>query len=263
MKQSALLHAEKMRAMEARLDERDAYVAEMEESLRGEPGLRAALAKAEARADAAESAERAARLQAARLAGALVKHGIAAPEGVAPVDDGRAAELEKQVAELSAKVTKLETKAADAQREAWASLKARSEAEAQAAEVREDTVRKLKDARKVANIELMRAMEEATRKAVSLKEELTRTEAERREALAALKGMREEHAQLAAEVERLRALERGASPSVSGLREEIERLEELVTGEGARLGGIEESLRRAVAAVAAAELDLSLDGGRR
>ena len=57
-------------------------------------------------------------------------------------------------------------------------MKARSEAEQAAAEVREDTVRKLRDARKLASVELTRAMEDATKKAVQLREELARTELE-------------------------------------------------------------------------------------
>jgi chromosome segregation ATPase len=83
-------------------------------------------------------------------------------------------------------------------------------------------VRKLKDARKIANLELMRAMEEATKKAVSLKEELTRTERERKEGVAALKEAREALGQ--------------AEPQLESLRGELARAQGEVTLLQAQLG---------------------------
>src|SRR5262249_28819758 len=135
--------------------------------------------------------------------------------------DAQVEELRRQVTELEARCAKLQTKADDSEREAWAHLKARSEAEAAAAEVREDTVRKLKDARKIANVELMRAMEEATRKAVTLKEELVRTERERKEALAQLASVNEELArERAAEGERV---QRAAAEEASRVLATLEK----------------------------------------
>jgi len=99
-------------------------------------------------------------------------------------------QLRQRVAELVAENDRLKDKATEAERETWKHMKARSEAEQQAAEVREDTVRKLRDARKLASVELTRAMEDATKKAVQLREELARTEAERKEALGQIKEMR-------------------------------------------------------------------------
>lgn len=99
-------------------------------------------------------------------------------------------QLRQRVAELSAENDRLKDKATEAERETWKHMKARSEAEQTAAEVREDTVRKLRDARKLASVELTRAMEDATKKAVQLREELARTEAERKEALGQIKEMR-------------------------------------------------------------------------
>lgn len=119
--------------------------------------------------------------------------------------------LQARIAELEAENSRLKDKVTDAERETWKHMKARSEAEAAAAEVREDTVRKLRDARKLASVEMTRAMEEATRKAVQLREELHRTEAERKEALLQLKDLRAERdatgqqaAQLRAELDALR-----------------------------------------------------------
>lgn len=119
--------------------------------------------------------------------------------------------LQARIAELEAENARLKDKVTDAERETWKHMKARSEAEAAAAEVREDTVRKLRDARKLASVEMTRAMEEATRKAVQLREELHRTEAERKEALVQLKDLRAERdaagqqaAQLRAELDALR-----------------------------------------------------------
>jgi len=102
------------------------------------------------------------------------------------------ATLRTRATELEAEVTRLKEKVSDAEREAWKQIKARSEAESAAAEVREDTVRKLRDARKLATVEMTRAMEEATKKAVQLREELARTEMERKEALVQLKEIKSE-----------------------------------------------------------------------
>lgn len=119
--------------------------------------------------------------------------------------------LQARITELESENARLKDKVTDAERETWKHMKARSEAEAAAAEVREDTVRKLRDARKLASVEMTRAMEEATRKAVQLREELHRTEAERKEALLQLKDLRAERdaagqqaAQLRAELDALR-----------------------------------------------------------
>ena len=99
-------------------------------------------------------------------------------------------QLRQRVAELNSENERLKDKATEAERETWKHMKARSEAEQVAAEVREDTVRKLRDARKLASVELTRAMEDATKKAGQLREELARTEAERKEALGQLKELR-------------------------------------------------------------------------
>src|SRR5258708_6772923 len=106
--------------------------------------------------------------------------------------DAAAPDAPARVAELEAECAKLREKEKDSRAEAWKALKSRSEAEAAAAEVREDTVRKLKDARKLASVELMRAMEEATKKNVSLKEEAVRTERARKEFKAEVARLQEE-----------------------------------------------------------------------
>jgi hypothetical protein len=123
------------------------------------------------------------------------------------------------VAELEAENARLRQKEEEARTDSWRHLKARSEAEAQAAEVREDTVRKLKDARKLANVELTRAMEEATKKAVGLRDELARTERERK--------------QLLAEVARLRGELEAAQGEVTRLRGELEAARETPASEAA------------------------------
>lgn len=108
-------------------------------------------------------------------------------------------------AELEAEVLRLKEKVSEAEREAWKQIKARSEAETAAAEVREDTVRKLRDARKLASVEMTRAMEEATKKAVALKEELGRTDAERRDALVQTKQLAAERDAALEQVQHVRA----------------------------------------------------------
>ena len=49
-----------------------------------------------------------------------------------------------------------------------------------------------RQARKLASVEMTRAMEEATKKAVQLREELGRTEIERKEAISLIKELRSE-----------------------------------------------------------------------
>src|SRR4051812_41972620 len=70
------------------------------------------------------------------------------------------------VAALQAEIEKWKQKESDARAEAWKAHKQRADAESAAADVREDTVRKLNDARKLASVELTRATEEAMKKAV-------------------------------------------------------------------------------------------------
>ncbi|HEX2571449.1 MAG TPA: methyltransferase domain-containing protein [Polyangia bacterium] len=262
LREAGLQHAREMQQMRSALDERDAYIAELEQGGRTIEPLRAQLREASARTAEAESKERAARRRAAELEGMIMRlerertasAASAAPAPAAPVAPAASAApsasvsgLEQQVAELRTQLEKQKTRADELQREAWAHLKARSEAEASAAEVREDTVRKLKDARKVANLELMRAMEEATKKAVALKEELVRCERERKEALAALKQAREQGPSddLHHELERLRA----ENTAVGGERDRLLQTQQEAERELGALRAVREELGRAQAAL--------------
>lgn len=169
--------------LQAQLAERDAYVAELDGERREIGRLRDHARRAEARADKAEAAEREARKKLAEAEGTIVRLRSGAP----PLASAAAAAPTADVAALQAELEKWKQKEADARADAWKALKQRADAEAAAAEVREDTVRKLKDARKLASVELTRATEEAMKKAVTLKEELARTERERKELVAEVK----------------------------------------------------------------------------
>lgn len=121
----------------------------------------------------------------------------------APAHAGKgedAVALRQRVTELVAENERLKDKLSEAERETWKHMKSRSEAEQAAAEVREDTVRKLRDARKLASVELTRAMEDATKKAVQLREELARTETERKDAVQQVKELRAERDGLTAQI---------------------------------------------------------------
>lgn len=158
-------------------------------------------------------------------------------------------QLRQRIAELETENERLKDKITDAERETWRHMKARSEAEQNAAEVREDTVRKLRDARKLASVELTRAMEDATKKAVMLREELARTEAERKEAVTQIKELRsardaavEQAAVLRQELQQLRwsaNLADGESATPRPLAEEVARIRE----EGERALAEERSAR--------------------
>ena len=163
---------------------------------------------------------------------------VARVAGAGPVSASEElSHLRTQIGELQAENERLKDKFNQAERETWKYMKARSEAEQAAAEVREDTVRKLRDARKLASVELTRAMEEATKKAVQLREELTRTEGERKDALAQIKDLRgardaaaQQASQLRAELDALRwsaTLPEGSqAQSELALHDEVTRLKE-------------------------------------
>jgi hypothetical protein len=215
-------HARQMEDTKTQLVERDAYIAELERDAKARGGVRDALSAAELRTEAAERSERETRRKLAEAEGRLLRSSGSLPprpatevaglpptssrlpESAMPTASAEANVLAARVAELEAENKQLKVKEEEARSDSWKHLKARSEAEAAAAEVREDTVRKLKDARKLASVELMRAMEEATKKAVGLREELQRSNADRKEAEAAL-------AQVRTELEALRA-ERPVAP---------------------------------------------------
>ncbi|HEX4459876.1 MAG TPA: hypothetical protein VIA18_17990 [Polyangia bacterium] len=179
--------------LKAELAERDAYQAEYDVERRELAKLREAAWMAEQRADKAEAAERKARKQRAETEGFVVRLRAGQP---LPAEALASLPPPADVAALQAEIEKWKVKESDARAEAWKALKMRSDAEAQAAEVREDTVRKLKDARKLASIDLTRATEEAMKKAVTLKEELERAERERKQLRVEVKRLNEELTEL-------------------------------------------------------------------
>ena len=170
--------------LQATLAERDAYIGELDGERREIARLREETRRAGERADKAEAAERETRKKLAEAEGLIVRLRAG---GTLPSSATIAPQPTVDVAALQAELEKLKQKEADARAEAWKAHKQRADAEAAAAEVREDTVRKLKDARKLASVELTRATEEAMKKAVTLKEELTRAERERKELLVEVK----------------------------------------------------------------------------
>lgn len=239
-------------AAERAIAERDAALAEVrKELLAAQDRLQQTHAELERRTHAAEQAQAQAELLRSRersygapaspdgvpvLVGDLptapqtLQFGVHAPTGSGKSED--AATLRQRVTELTAENERLKDKLSEAERETWKHMKARSEAEQAAAEVREDTVRKLRDARKLASVELTRAMEDATKKAVQLREELARTETERKEAAQQVKDLRGEREGLSAQISTLKqeieALRRpgGASsttPSDDRLRSQLEQ----------------------------------------
>ena len=163
--------------------ERDAYIAELD----GERRELGRLREATRRAERARRQGGGGRARDAQAAGRGRGAGRAAARGRDAAGRGVGAPPAPTWRRCSAEIEKLKQKEADARAEAWKALKQRADAEAAAAEVREDTVRKLKDARKLASVELTRATEEAMKKAVTLKEELARTERERKELIAEVK----------------------------------------------------------------------------
>ena len=223
--------------LQRELSERDAYIAELDGERREIARLREDARRAEARADKAEGLERETRKKLAETEGMVVRlrAGGTLPAGVGPAAP--------DVAALVAENEKLKQKEADARAEAWKALKQRADAEAAAADVREDTVRKLKDARKLASVELTRATEEAMKKAVTLKEELARAERERKELGAEVK-------RLNAELETVRSMATAATTAVGAPPEAPPHPAEGATGD-ARVNALERELMNADAIAAA------------
>ncbi|MDB4969114.1 MAG: hypothetical protein JWN44_4803 [Myxococcales bacterium] len=188
--------------LKQQLAERDAALAELDGERREIGRLREAVRAAEQRADKAEASERETRKKLAEAEGTILKLRAGAP--LASPAATVAAAPPPDVAALQAELEKWKQKESDSRAEAWKAHKQRADAETAAAEVREDTVRKLKDARKLASLDLTRATEEAMKKAVTLKEELTRAERERKELLVEVK-------RLKAELETVRSLTEAAS----------------------------------------------------
>jgi hypothetical protein len=198
LRAALILHEKEMSDVRAQLRERDAYVTELEATARRGYVDAEAVRRADNRAILAEQKERQTRLQLAQIEGKLLMLTSRSTQSAAPAEVAPAApavvfegDAGARITQLEAECARLRKKEEEARAEMWKHMKARSDAEAQATEVRDDTVRKLKDARKLASVELMRAMEEATRKAVSLREELERTTAEKKELQKELQAMRE------------------------------------------------------------------------
>ena len=200
-------HAGEMRARELELAELRAYVAELEHTGKTAGALESRVAQAEQAQLKAEQQERDAR------------RALAALEGRALVGG--------PTAEASDDVARLKQRLADAESESWKQMKGRSEAEAAAAALREDNLRKLTDARKVAQAELMRAMEEAAKKALSLRDDVDRAERQRKVAqteLEALKAERLDEAASKRELARAKEeAEAAANAAQAHARAELER----------------------------------------
>jgi hypothetical protein len=266
LREALRLHAAEMTRKQAELEERDACIVELERDRREGERLRAHAGEATRRADAAERKERETRRQLAEAEGKLLRQNAAPTAAPVVVGDAQAA---ARIAELEAELEKQKEKEKDARADAWKALKARSEAEAAAADVREDTVRKLKDARKLASVELMRAMEEATKKNVTLKEELVRAERERKELLVEVKSLRAElealkpaHEALRGEAETLRA-EHARTVELARAREEGDAAARAARAQAERSVHDEEAARAAAeAAERAAEAHADALRGR-
>jgi hypothetical protein len=182
--------------LKSELAERDAYAAEYDVERRELAKLREAAWMAEQRADKAEAAERKARKQLAETEGFVVRLRAGQPLPAAAL---ASLPPPADIAALQAEIETWKSKESDARAEAWKAHKQRADAESAAADVREDTVRKLKDARKLASLDLTRATEEAMKKAVTLKEELARAERERKELSVECKRLVAELAELRAQ----------------------------------------------------------------
>jgi hypothetical protein len=277
LQEAMALHAREMEAAQAAIRDRDAYIRELERDGREAQALRVDARRAEARAQAAAERERQARLALAEAEGRFLRarlqakaeaeaaaQAAASPAGIAAASAAVAAEVAAQLeglgreelvaryAALEAECARLRRKEEEARAESWKHLKARGDAEAQLRALKDETVNKLRDARKLANHELTRAMEEATRKAVTLRDELTRSERERKELAGEVARLREE-------LERLRD-GAGAEPplaqggqATSPVEVEAEGAHERVRELAAVVAQLEEELQKARAAAQATQ----------
>ncbi|MEO6950481.1 MAG: hypothetical protein ABI321_01605 [Polyangia bacterium] len=221
----------------AQAPENERLVGELEHADEQAGTLEARVAKAEQAQASAEQQERDVRRKLASLEGRALVGGVAGRVAVEGDED----------------IAKLKQRLADAESESWKQMKGRSEAEAMASALREDNLRKLTDARKVAQAELMRAMEEAAKKALSLRDDVDRVERQRKAALAELEASKTTHTLALAELQQERDLALAAArpaSNVDTLRDELDGLRARVAELGLELQRRDAAVERAAAAAA-------------
>ena len=279
LQEAMALHAREMEGAQAVLRERDAYIRELERDAREAQALRVDARRADARAQAAAEKERQARLALAEAEGRFMRarmqakaeadmaaQAASSPAGVAAASAQVAAEVARALegldreelvaryAALEAECGRLRRKEEEARAESWKHLKARGDVEAQLRALKDETVNKLRDARKLANHELTRAMEEATRKTVTLRDELTRSEKERKEMVAEVARLRDEleraHGGAGAQPPLAQGGEVASAPAPSPSEIAAERAHDRVPELAALVAQLEEELRQAREAAA-------------
>ncbi len=273
---AAEAHQTEMEARQEELAERDAYVeelqGELEEAAQAQARAAAAAREAEGRAAALDAEIKEMRSRLARAEGLLLKGSTPPPPGPAP-GDARVAELETALADKTKQAEKYQQNWKDAEGksdELWRKI---GDLQRELVSGREQAVENARAQRHAAQVALTRAVDEASKKLVSVQDLLSRTERERGElerqagelkgklgevtaaladadarASAAEEETAASRALAAKEIGRLRdelaetraRAQRGKSPE---LDRALATLEEEIRAEEARIGEIEGRLR--------------------
>ncbi|MBI4511663.1 MAG: methyltransferase domain-containing protein [Deltaproteobacteria bacterium] len=183
--EAALKHEHSMRESRAEIEERDAYIDELRDELARAQQAVAETAVAEKRraatASSLEKELRELRSRAARAEGEVLRLRGERVVGPDPAQVSRIAELEASVAEKTTAAEKAAARWKEAEsktNELWRKI---GEMQREAETAREQAVENARAQRQAAQVALTRAMEEASKKLVSVRDEVIRTERERKE----------------------------------------------------------------------------------
>jgi ubiquinone/menaquinone biosynthesis C-methylase UbiE/predicted nucleic acid-binding Zn-ribbon protein len=256
-------HLQEMEASQEELAERDAYVEELQGELEEVSAAQGAAAQAareaEMRAAALETDVRELRSRLARAEGLLLR-GSTPPPAYSP-GDPRLEELETGLTEKTKLAEKYQQNWKDAEAktdELWRKI---GDLQKELASNRDHGVETARAQRQAAQIALTRAVDEASRKMVSVQDQLNRTEKERAELERQLVDLRDRFAEettasrtlAAAEITRLReeisqTRARLGQRAPTEIDQALRMLEQEMKEEEARIAEIERSLRGIAAA---------------
>ncbi|MFH0900794.1 MAG: methyltransferase domain-containing protein [Pseudomonadota bacterium] len=263
--QAAAIHEKEMKEKTAQLAERDSYVAELREELaRVQAAREAALQEQKKARSIAESLEgdlKEVRSRAARAEGELLRlgqstktNGLQPPLEAGWGSDGESSQPPSQLPPDGATAQRVvdlqtalreQTEATEKAVARWKETEAKSdelwrkigEMQTELETSRAQAVENARAQRQAAQTALARAMEEASKKLISVVDEAARTEKERQELERVVKGLRQE-------IEGAKAsLPAAANPSgLHDLHQQLAALEDDLRGERARLAELEEGL---------------------
>jgi ubiquinone/menaquinone biosynthesis C-methylase UbiE/predicted nucleic acid-binding Zn-ribbon protein len=180
---AAEAHQTEMEARQEEIAERDAYVeelrGELEEVAQAQAQAAQAAREAETRAAALDAELRDMRSRLARAEGLLLKGSTPPPPGLPPGTDARVGEIEAALAEKTRQAEKYQQNWKDAEAKSDDLWRKIGDLQRELVAGREQGVETARQQRHAAQVALTRAVDEASKKLVSVQDMLMRTERER------------------------------------------------------------------------------------